>query len=134
DLTLGVTELLVPFFLVEIGLHVELDVFAHGATMILALLLLAAAIVSKFLGCGLGAVRLGKVDALRVGVGMIPRGEVGMVVAQLGLVLGVIPRDVYSVVVFMAVATTIVAPPFIKIAFAGAGRPVPDREEMFHIG
>lgn len=135
DLTLGVTELLVPFFLVDIGLHVELDVFAHGATLMLALLVLIAAILSKLFGCGLGAVRLGKLDALRVGVGMIPRGEVGMVVAQIGLALGVIPRDVYSVVVFMAVATTIVAPPFIKLTFARALPRLPEEEEeVFHIG
>ena len=53
---------------------------------------------------------------------MIPRGEVGMVVAQIGLTLGVISKDVYGVVVFMAVATTIVAPPLLKMAFRGAGQ------------
>lgn len=79
--------------------------------------MLIAAIVSKFIGCGLGALGLGKVDALRVGVGMIPRGEVGMIVAQIGLGFGILTRSSYSVVVFMSVATTIVAPPLIKIAF-----------------
>ena len=84
------------------------------------LILLSAAVVSKFIGCGLGALRLGRAEAIRVGVGMIPRGEVGMVVAQFGLAMAAISQQVYSVVVFMSVATTMVAPPLIKMAFAGA--------------
>src|SRR5262249_47414172 len=84
DLAHRVTELLVPFFLAGIGLHVDLTAFSEPRTIALACLILAAAVASKFLGCGLGAISLGKADALRVGVGMIPRGEVGMVVAQIG--------------------------------------------------
>ena len=87
-LTDGVTELLVPFFLVGIGLHFDLSAFASAATLVLALAILAAAIATKFVGCGLGALALGRIDAVRVGVGMIPRGEVGMVVAQIGLGMG----------------------------------------------
>ena len=60
------------------------------------------------------------IPRLRIGVGMIPRGEVGMVVAQIGLGFGIISQSVYGIVVFMSVATTIVAPPLIKLAFAGA--------------
>jgi Kef-type K+ transport system membrane component KefB len=48
---------------------------------------------------------------------MIPRGEVGMVVAQIGLNMGVIEKPVYAVVVFMAIATTLVAPPMLKYAY-----------------
>ncbi len=117
DLTRGVTELLVPFFLVGIGLHFGLAAFANPSTLWLALAVLAAAIISKFAGCGLGAYKLGWEDARRVGVGMIPRGEVGMVVAQLGLSLGVIGENIYAVVVFMSVATTLVAPPLLKMTF-----------------
>jgi Kef-type K+ transport system membrane component KefB len=117
DLAQGVSEFLVPFFLAGIGLHVDLSAFATLATSILAVVLLAAAVVSKFIGCGLGAIGLGKVNALRVGVGMIPRGEVGMIVAQIGLGFGILSRNSYAVVVFMSVATTIVAPPLIKMAY-----------------
>src|SRR5690349_2037558 len=117
DLAQGVSELLVPFFLAGIGLHVNLSAFTHASTAVLAIVILAAAVVSKFIGCGLGALGLGKADALRVGVGMIPRGEVGMVVAQLGLGFGILSQRSYGVVVFMSVATTIVAPPLIKIAY-----------------
>ncbi len=115
----GPTELLVPFFLAGIGLHVNLRVLRDPATIALALVVLAAAVVSKFIGCGLGAARMGRANAVRIGVGMIPRGEVGMVVAQIGLGMGVISQPVYGVVVIMAVATTLVAPPLIKLAFRG---------------
>jgi len=122
DLTQGVTELLVPFFLVGIGLRVDLSIFARPSLVILALVLVLVAILSKLVGCGLAAIRLGKVDAWRIGIGMIPRGEVGMVVAQFGLALGVIDRSVFSVVVLMAVATTLIPLPFLKLAYMGAAR------------
>ncbi|MGI8990659.1 MAG: cation:proton antiporter, partial [Bryobacteraceae bacterium] len=75
------------------------------------------ALISKFIGCGIGALGLGKTEAFRIGVGMVPRGEVGMIVAQIGLGFGILTRSSYGVVVFMSVATTIVAPPLIKIAY-----------------
>jgi Kef-type K+ transport system membrane component KefB len=117
DLAQGVSELLVPFFLAGIGLRVDLSVFASAGTAVLALVILVTAIVSKFIGCGLGAMGLGKTEALRVGVGMIPRGEVGMVVAQIGLGYGILSRSSYGVVVFMSVATTIIAPPLLKVVY-----------------
>jgi len=136
DLAHGVTELLVPFFLAGIGLHVSLAAFSNPRNALLAVIILIAAIVSKFIGCGLGAWGLGKAEALRVGVGMIPRGEVGMVVAQIGLGFGIISQNVYGVVVFMSVATTIVAPPLIKIAYRGmlqSGQ-AEEPEEAFRLG
>ena len=136
DMAQGVSELLVPFFLVGIGLHVNLSAFSHFGTAMLAVVILAAAVVSKFIGCGLGALGLGKADALRVGVGMIPRGEVGMVVAQIGLGFGILTQSSYAVVVFMSVATTIVAPPLIKVAYRallpGGGTDVTD--EVLRLG
>lgn len=117
DLTKGVNELLVPFFLVDIGLHFDLRIFRSGSTVALSLIILAAAIVTKLIGCGLGAIPLGWRNVLKVGLGMVPRGEVGMVVAQMGLTMAVISSQVYGVVVFMAVATTLVTPLLLKIAF-----------------
>jgi Kef-type K+ transport system membrane component KefB len=80
DLTHGVTELLVPFFLAGIGLHFNLATFSSGPMLLLTLLIVLVAVLSKFIGCGLASLPVGRKDALRVGVGMIPRGEVGMVV------------------------------------------------------
>jgi Kef-type K+ transport system membrane component KefB len=136
DLAHGVTELLLPFFLAGIGLHVSLSAFSDPRNALLAAIILLAAVVSKFVGCGLGAWSLGKVEAIRIGVGMIPRGEVGMVVAQIGLGFGIISQNVYGVVVFMSVATTIVAPPLIKVAYRRmieAGQ-ADEPEEVFRLG
>lgn len=132
DLAHGATELLVPFFLAGIGLHVQLGAFADRSLVFLTLAIMAAAVVSKFAGCGLSAWRYGKTDAIRIGVGMIPRGEVGMVVAQLGLAMGVLSRGIYSVVIFMAVATTVIAPPLLKLAFNDAV--ARDPVEEFRLG
>lgn len=134
DLTQGVSELLVPFFLAGIGLHLDLRALGSRSTLLLALAILAAAVLSKLAGCGLGAYRLGHADALRIGVGMVPRGEVGLVVAQLGLAMGVISQRVYGVVVFMAVATTLMAPPLLVAVFRGLEGPKPEAEEVFRLG
>jgi Kef-type K+ transport system membrane component KefB len=118
----GVSELLVPFFLVGIGMRLDPAVFSNFPTIFLALSLLGAALLSKLIGCGLGAIRLGKTDALRVGAGMAPRGEVGMVVAQLGRKMGVMPDSIFAIIIFLSVATTLAAPPMIRLAFRGAKR------------
>jgi len=128
NFTHGATELLVPFFLVGIGLNLDLSTLRNPATLALAAIVLVAAVVTKIVGCGLGALRFGRVDALRIGVGMVPRGEVGMVVAQLGLTLGVVSQSLYAITVFMAVGTTIVAPPLLAWAFRGADTRPTDSE------
>ncbi len=134
DLTNGVTELLVPFFLAGVGLHLDVSALASRSTAALTLVILLAAVASKFLACGAAALGMGRVDAARVGVGMVPRGEVGMVVAQIGLNLGVMAQSVYGIIVFMSVATTLVAPPLLKVAFRGiTGRPHA-AEEPLHLG
>lgn len=119
----GVTEFLTPFFLVNIGMQLNLSVFTNSHTLALALSLTAVAVVTKLVGCGLGAANLGLRGALQVGVGMIPRGEVGIVVAQLGLAMAVIDEKVFGAVLFMAVATTVIAPPLIRPLFRGSAAP-----------
>ncbi len=121
-LTHGVTELLVPFFLVDIGLYLDLRVFTDPSILLLCGLILAAALLTKLVGCGSAVANLGPLMAARVGTGMMPRGEVGMVVAQLGLTMGVIAKPIYGVVVFMAIATTLIAPPLISMTFHATGR------------
>ncbi len=79
---------------------------------------------------------MGRADALRVGVGMVPRGEVGMVVAQIGLTIGVMAQSVYGIIVFMSVATTLIAPPMLSWAFRGVppGKGPGDGDDMTRIG
>ncbi len=132
DLVHGVTELLLPFFLAGIGMHLQLSPFKDARTVWLTIVILIAAVLSKMLGCGLGALSMGYRNAVRVGCGMVPRGEVGMVVAQIGLSLGVISAGVYGVVVMMAVATTLIAPPLLTLSFRGAAREQP--VEDFKLG
>lgn len=117
DLVHGSAELFVPFFLAGIGLHMDLDVFADRSMVAFCGALIAAGVVSKVAGCGVGALGLGWRSASRIGIGMIPRGEVGMVVAGLGLSLGVVTQQVYGVVVFAALATTVVTPPLLAMAY-----------------
>jgi Kef-type K+ transport system membrane component KefB len=128
DLTHGVTEVFVPFFLAGIGLELRLSDFTEERILILTAIITLAALVTKLIGCGTGALHFGRRDALRVGIGMMPRGEVGMVVAQIGLSLGVIEKPVYGVIVFMAVATTLLAPPFLSLAFRGRQRKAAEEE------
>jgi len=113
----GLSEFLTPFFLVGIGLHLDLKPFANGSTLALTLVILVVAIVSKIAGAGLGATRMGWKDAFRVGTGMVPRGEVGMVVAQIGLSLKVISHEVFGVVVLVAALTTMIGPAILSLAF-----------------
>lgn len=120
DLTEGISTFLVSFFLVGVGLKFDYRVLLTRAGGALAGLLLAAAIFSKLFGCGIAASNLGRVDAMRVGVGMIPRGEVGMVVAQIGLTAGVLSANVFGIIVFVSIGTTLIAPPLLKIAFRGS--------------
>jgi len=134
DLAHGATELLVPFFLTGIGLQMNLAVFQNPAVLGLALAILLAAIATKWLGCGLGALSLGWKNSMRIGVGMVPRGEVGMVVAQIGLAKGAVEQDVYSIAVFMAVATTMVAPPLLSWFYKDLSGELTIEEPKFRVG
>ena len=143
QMTTGVSEFLVPFFLVNIGMQLNLHVFKDLGVVTFAIVLTLIAVITKFVGCGLGAYGLRRHEMAQVGIGMVPRGEVGIVVAQIGLGLGVIGQQFFAAVLFMAVATTLIAPPFIKMLFAEdkerdgiPDQPNPDkvREEFSRIG
>ncbi|MFQ5694698.1 MAG: cation:proton antiporter [Terriglobia bacterium] len=111
-------EFLVPFFFVVLGAQMDLSVLARGDVLLLATLVTLLAIVGKLGGCGLGAYSIGWRGALTVGVGMVPRGEVGLIVAAIGLRLGAISNEIYAVVIIMVLVTTLLAPPALKMLFA----------------
>jgi len=113
----AVMEFLLPFFLVGIGLQLDLTVFKDKQVIILTILATIIAVITKLIGCGLAALPMGRRQALQIGMGMVPRGEVGIIVAQIGLGLGVMSSALYGVVVFMSVATTLIAPPFLVQLF-----------------
>jgi Kef-type K+ transport system membrane component KefB len=110
----GVTELLVPFFLVGIGMQLKLDVFRDMNVVVLTVSITVVAVLTKLIGGGAGVLSMGWRRAGQVGMGMVPRGEVGIVVAQIGLGMSVINDSLFGMVLFMAVATTLIAPPFLK--------------------
>ncbi len=124
----AVMEFLLPFFLVGIGLQLELSVFKDNQIIILAIITTIAAVATKLVACGLAALPLGKRAALQIGMGMVPRGEVGIVVAQIGLTIGVLSNALYGVVVFMAIATTLIAPPFLVKLFKQSGTKLSESE------
>lgn len=116
-----VYSLLVPVFFVSIGLRAD----ARGldaAGLILLAVIVATAIVSKILGCGLGALLAGfpRSSALRLGVGMISRGEVGLIVCTVGLGAGLIDEAIFSDMVIMVLATTLVTPLLLRRVFPRA--------------
>lgn len=118
----SVREFLVPFFFVTMGMQMKLSVFGQREILVLAALVTVLAILGKLVGCGLGAYKLGWRGALQVGVGMVPRGEVGIIVASIGLQLHTISDDLYAVVIVMTLVTTLLTPPVLKMLFARAGK------------
>jgi Kef-type K+ transport system membrane component KefB len=107
---------LVPVFFTSIGLRTDVTLLS-GNLVWLTLVICVVAVVSKIIGCGLGA-RLAGMDnrqALQVGVGMISRGEVGLIVATVGIGSGLIGQEVFAVTVVMVLVTTLVTPPLLRL-------------------
>ncbi len=123
----AVTEFLLPFFLTNIGMQLKLGTMVNREVIILAVLVTLLAVVTKLVACGAVSMSLGLRRAVQVGMGMVPRGEVGIVVAQIGLGLAAVSDAIYGVVLVMAVATTLIAPPFLVLAFKGEERQETDR-------
>jgi Kef-type K+ transport system membrane component KefB len=115
-----IASFLVPVFFVLMGIRTDLLAFARPGVLGLAAALTVAAIVGKQL-CSFGV--LGKeLDRLSVGIGMIPRGEVGLIFANIGMTLAiggerVVDQNVFSAVVVMVITTTVITPPALKWSF-----------------
>ncbi|MGN6788247.1 MAG: cation:proton antiporter [Rhodanobacteraceae bacterium] len=107
--------LLTPFFFVLTGAKVELATLASREALGWLLVATLLALGTKLVGGWLGALRLGARSALIVGVGMMPRGEVGIVVAALGLSAGVFGQQLYAVIIAMSLLTSVIAPPFLAM-------------------
>lgn len=108
----------VPVFFVSIGLEAN-AVSALAANPALAIWLVIAAVVTKVIGSGFGVKLVGfsLTESIRVGTGMISRGEVALIVANIGLAAGVISQEVFSVMVIMTLVTTLVTPLLLRIVF-----------------
>ena len=115
-----ISDFLVPVFFVLMGLRTDLRTFAEPGVPGLAVCLLFAAIIGKQ-ACSLGVLTRG-VNRLAVGIGMVPRGEVGLIFANVGLGLifngqPIVSRATFSAIVVMVVVTTILTPPALKWSF-----------------
>lgn len=108
-------SILAPLFFVLIGIQVKLESFLDWQVILMATGLIIAAIIGKLVS-GLGAST--KDDRLLIGIGMLPRGEVGLVFASIGRTLGVISDQLFSAIVLMVIVTTLIAPPFLKARYA----------------
>jgi Kef-type K+ transport system membrane component KefB len=104
-----------PFFFGFIGAQLDLAAVADLDSILILAGITALAVATKFAGAFVAAIQMGAQRAILVGWGMVPRGEVGIVVAGLGLSAGAIDSEIYSVVVGMAIITTLIVPPFLPM-------------------
>ncbi len=117
-----VGNLLIPIFFVVMGTKFDILGLLTPSTIIILMLTVIVAVVSKMIGSAIGTIGLGFKTALQTGIGMVPRGEVGIVVGTIGLSLGVIGKDLYGIVLGMSILTTVVVPPLLSLAFKGERR------------
>ena len=113
--------LLSPVFFASIGLNVKLTKDSFNSSIIIfTLLLLVVAIITKIIGCGIGAklCRYTTKESIQIGIGMVSRGEVALIVANKGQAVGLMDDRFFAPIVIMVVITTIVTPILLKIAFA----------------
>lgn len=115
NLVAPLEAILAPLFFILIGIQVKLETFFNWHVLLIAAGLIAAAIFGKLLS-GLGANR--KDDRLLIGIGMLPRGEVGLVFASIGRTIGVISDELFSAIILMVIVTTFIAPPWLKMRYA----------------
>jgi Kef-type K+ transport system membrane component KefB len=112
----GITEFLAPFFFFAIGARLNVSLI-KGDILAAAAIVSVLAIISKVIGCGLPLVNQGWRTVLQVGVGMMPRGEVALIVALVGLQSNIVTQSTYAIVVVMTAVTTILAPPALRYLF-----------------
>lgn len=122
--------LLSPVFFASIGLKVVLPQMS-GAVVLFSVLLILAAVASKVVGCGLGARFCGYTgkDALRIGVGMISRGEVALIVANKGIASGLMNDAFFGPVVLVVIVTTVITPILLKLVYKSKEKDYSDLEE-----
>lgn len=109
----------VTIFFADIGLRANLREAVMGPLVWVGLAIIVLAIVTKVIGSGVGAKIMGftNVESMRVGAGMVSRGEVGLIVAAIGVERGVIPQDLFAIMVLMVVVTTLITPVFLRATF-----------------
>jgi Kef-type K+ transport system membrane component KefB len=113
----GLYHVLVPVFFVILGMLVNFDAMKHA--IIFGLVITFVAIVGKLIGCGAAGFACGfnLLGSSRIGIGMIPRGEVALIIAGYGLTKGVVDQEIFGVAILMTILTTFLAPTFLLPVF-----------------
>ncbi len=121
----------VPVFFVSIGLQANLRLL-DGTILPFAIILTLGAILSKLIGAGAGGLLTGfnRVSSLRLGIGMVSRGEVGLIVATLGISKGIIKQETFAAIVLVVLVTTVITPPLVRWAFAKSSKEIPPKPEQ----
>jgi Kef-type K+ transport system membrane component KefB len=110
----------VPIFFISIGMLIDINLFTTN--IIPALFITAIAMTGKIGGCGIAALITGssRKNALRIGIGMSPRGEMGLIIAGIGLASGTIGGDIFTISIIAVVFTTLIGMPALKIILKGS--------------
>jgi len=111
-----------PFFFAVTGANIDLSALLDFELLIVVLVLTVLGVVTKLVGGIVGSFRLGKWNSIVVGLGMSPRGEVGIVVAALGLSLALVDNETYAILLAAVILTTLVAPVMLQWAIPRARR------------
>lgn len=124
----SIGNLLMPIFFAQIGINTDIGVMGDPKVLGIAGLLIVIAVIGKLVSAfGLLGLRA---DRLLVGIGMVPRGEVGLIFASIGLANGVLDDELYASLIIVMLATTLIAPPALRWRLAGtAARTVADLDE-----
>ncbi|MCL2478000.1 MAG: cation:proton antiporter [Treponema sp.] len=119
----GLYHFFVPFLFALMGMTVDIKTIFTVPVIVPAIVLTVAAVLAKIIGCAFPAVLLGfnTRGSLRIGTGMIPRGETVLVMAGMGTVLGILQQNIYTAVILMSFFTTIIAIPLVNAAFKTRG-------------
>jgi Kef-type K+ transport system membrane component KefB len=116
----AVLAFLAPVFFATAGLRMDLTALARPTVLAAACAVLAVAILGKFVGAYVGAAMsgLGRWEALAIGAGMNARGVIEVVVAMVGLQLGILGAETYTIIILVAIVTSLMAPPILRVAMA----------------
>ena len=120
----GLYKFFVPVFFAVMGMSVNVPALMNQSVLVFGAVYTLAAVLAKVIGCGGPSLGLGFNfrGALRIGVGMIPRGEVALIIAGIGLTAGIINQEIFGVVILMTLVTTLVAPPLLSVTLKMPGR------------
>jgi len=120
----GLYEFFVPLFFAVMGMLVNVGELMSPSVIVFGLIYTGVAILAKIIGCGLPTLALGfnAKGAARIGMGMIPRGEVALIIAGIGIAAGVLNEQLFGVTIMMTLITTLVAPPLLNMSLKIPGR------------